>query len=200
MMNDSLILVNFNANVRVCLPRNSSRFNEASSFLVHIVATLCCRDVVADIGVQAFLPSAHGLIVELTTLLLQLVIANVECVSSETVVAHPHLILLSIQMVQHLIIILVVIIYTNATSIVKLLQVVSANTWFYYVQTVISLVVTITVRSIVLVCVYLILLRLPASTIIIEHRVLSCSRVVATTHFHLARILESQILLPLAIL
>ena len=59
------------------------------------------------------------------------------------------------------------------------------------------MVVTVTVRCVVLVCVYLILLRLSASPIIIEHRVLCRARIV--THFHLSRVLEGQVLLSLAI-
>ena len=189
----SLILMDLDPDVRVRLPGYGPGFDEAARLLVHIVAALRSGDVVPDIRVQPLLPPPHRLVVELATLLLQLVVAHVERVAAEAVVAHPHLILLSVQMVEHLVVVLVIII--NA-GIIDLLHVVAIR--LDNVQTVVSLVVTIPVRSVVLVCVYLILLRLPASTIIIEHRVLRSARIVAT-HFHLSRILERQILLPLPV-
>ena len=43
-------------------------------------------------AVQLLLPSAHRLVVELTTLLLQLVITHVKCVPPHRVVSHSHLV------------------------------------------------------------------------------------------------------------
>lgn len=72
------------------------------------------------IGIQALLPSAHGLIVELSALLLKLVITDIESIASQTVItiAHPHLILLlSVQVVNHLVVVLVVIVDAGARGV-----------------------------------------------------------------------------------
>lgn len=97
-------------------------------------------------------------------------------------------------MLHHLVIILVIIVH--ARVIVNLLQVVGTIR-FNHIQTVVSLVVTIPVGSIVLVCIYLILLRLRTSTIIIEHGILSRARIIA--NLHLPAVLKRQVLLPLPI-
>lgn len=118
VVDDSLILVHFDADVGVSLPRNCPWLNKASCLLVHVVASLCSRHIMPHIRVQPLLPPAHRLIIEFAALFLQLVVADVECVSAEAVVAHSHLILLSIQMIEHLIVVLVVIINPDATGIV----------------------------------------------------------------------------------
>ena len=51
MMDDSLILMNFNSDMSICLPRNSPWLNKATCFLIHIIATLCCRNIVSNIGI-----------------------------------------------------------------------------------------------------------------------------------------------------
>lgn len=188
MVNDSLVFVNFDSDVGVGLTRYGSWLDEAARLLVHVVAALGRGNVVANIRIQALLPPPHGLIVKLARLLLQLVIAYVKCVAAEAVVAHPHLILLAIQMVDHLVIILVVIVNAGAPWIgaADLLKIVSAR--FHDVQTVVSLVVTVSVGRVVLVRVHLILLRLPAPAIIVEHGV--ALRRVVVVHFYLTRVLE----------
>ena len=59
MMDDSLIFMNLDSNVRVCLPRNSPRLYKTASLLIHIIAALCCRNIVSDIGIQSLLSSSH---------------------------------------------------------------------------------------------------------------------------------------------
>ena len=194
-MNDSLVFVYFDPNMGISLPRYSSRFYEAAWFLIHIVAPLCSRDIVSNICVQPFLSPSHRLIVEFARLFLKLVITDIESISPKTVIAHPNLILLTIQMINHLIIVLVVIV--NTSVVVGLLQVVP-SWWLHNIQTIISLVLTISVGSVILVSVYLILLLLPTPTIIIEHRVLSSAGVIV--HLYLSRVLKRQILLALAII
>lgn len=63
------------------------------------------------------------------------------------------------------------------------------------VHAVVALVVTIPVECVVLICIYLILLRLSTPPIIIEHRVIL---IAVATHFYLSRVLERQVLLPLS--
>jgi hypothetical protein len=107
MVYDALILVYFNAYVRVSLSRDGAWLYEArsGSFLVierllticsrlllrivHVVAALRRRHVAHDAVaavVQLLLTSTHGLVVELARLLLQLVVAHVECVTTEAVI------------------------------------------------------------------------------------------------------------------
>jgi len=192
VMDNSLILVHLDPDVRVGLPRYGSRLDETSRLLVHVVASLRGGDVMSNVCVEALLSSAHGLVVEFAALLLELIITDVKCVSAKAVVAHPHLILLTIQMIEHLVIVLVVIV---DAGVVYLLQV--GTVWFHHVQAVVSLVVTVPVGSIVLVSIYLILRRLPTSTIVIEHRILRSPRIIAD--LHLSAVLESQVLLSLPI-
>jgi len=96
MVDDSLIFVHLDSDVCVSLAGNGSRFDKTSCLLVHVVATMGGRIIGSLVGVQSLLSPAHGLVVEFTALFLKLVIAHVKGVSSEAVVAHPHLILLSI--------------------------------------------------------------------------------------------------------
>lgn len=106
MMYDALILVNLDAYVRVSLARDGARLYECSARsilalermltcssllgITHVVASLrsshFAHDAVAAV-VQLLLTSTHGLVVELARLLVQLVVAHVECVTTETVVA-----------------------------------------------------------------------------------------------------------------
>lgn len=108
MVYDALILVHFDAYVRVSLARDGARLYEAAVWptlvllhklaargrlllcVAHVVATLSCRhishDTVAAV-VQLLLTTTHGLVVELARLLLQLVVADIECVTTEAVVA-----------------------------------------------------------------------------------------------------------------
>jgi len=103
-------------------------------------------------------------------------------------VAHPHLVLLTVQVVKHLVVgVLMVIVNTRLTNIVVLVQ----GSWFHYIEAIISLVITVTVGCIVLVCIYLILLRLPSSCIVKHCAILArWVIVVDATHFKLSRVLE----------
>ena len=47
---------------------------------------------------------------------MQLIVTNIECVTSEAMITHSHLILLSVQMVDHIVVVLVVIINTSAAA------------------------------------------------------------------------------------
>lgn len=47
---------------------------------------------------------------------MQLIVTNIECVTSEAMITHSHLILLSVQMVDHIVVVLVVIINTSAAT------------------------------------------------------------------------------------
>ena len=162
MMDDSLIFMNLDSNVRVCLPRNSPRLYKTASLLIHIIAALCCRNIVSDIGIQSLLSSSHWLIVEFATLLLQLIVTNIECVTSEAMITHSHLVLLTVQMVDHIVVVLVVIINTSAatttwdTTLITSIMIIPithiiVTAWLSNVQTIVSLVVAITIGSIVLI-------------------------------------------------
>ena len=79
VVNDSLILVDFDSDVRISLPRDSSRLYEVSLrlILLHIIIILTVFLLTAlhVIGVcwaavEFLLPSAHRLVVEFSTLLL----------------------------------------------------------------------------------------------------------------------------------
>ena len=108
MVYDALILVYLNSYVRISLARDGARLYEAavwpilvlmrklpaSSWLLlcvaHVIATLSCRHIAHDAVaavVQLLLTTTHGLVVKLARLLLQLVVADVECVTTEAVVA-----------------------------------------------------------------------------------------------------------------
>ena len=162
MMDDSLIFMNLDSNVRVCLPRNSPRLYKTASLLIHIIAALCCRNIVSDISIQSLLSSSHWLIVEFATLLLQLIVTNIECVTSEAMITHSHLVLLTVQMVDHIVVVLVVIINTSAatttwdTTLITSIMIIPithiiVTAWLSNVQTIVSLVVAITIGSIVLI-------------------------------------------------
>jgi len=105
-MYDALVLVHLNSYVRVSLTGDGAWFNEARSrsifilvrylcarlllCIAHVVAALSrgnvAHDAVAAV-VQLLLTTTHRLIVKLARLLLQLVVAHVECVAAEAVVA-----------------------------------------------------------------------------------------------------------------
>lgn len=111
------------------------------------------------IGIEALLPSAHRLIVELSALLLQLVITNIESISAQAMisVAHSHLILLlAVQMVHHLVVVLVVIIDAGAARVRTICIRIVIVRRFSNVHTIVSLVVTVPIQSVVLICIYLI--------------------------------------------
>ena len=92
MVDDSLIFMDLDPDVCICLTGNSTWFNKASSLLVHIVATLSSGNVMRPICIQSFLPSSHGLVVEFTTLFLQLIVTNVKSIPTKAMIAHSHLI------------------------------------------------------------------------------------------------------------
>lgn len=120
-------------------------------------------------------------------------------------VAHPHLVLLPIQVINNLIIVLVIIVDACSVDIGGDLNIVVG--WLAYVQAVVSLVVPIAIRCVVLigiqmlrVATWMLLWWLCTNTgtasIVVEHR----QRVVlaiACTHLYLSRVLESQVFLPL---
>ena len=205
MVNDSLVLVDFDPNVRICLSRNRSRLYKTSCFLVHIVATLSSRNIMTNVCIKSLLSSTHGLVIKLTTLLLKLVIAYIESITSKTMITHSHLVWLAIEMVKHLVIILVIVVDAGASKIVSQLNVVS--TWLAHVQAVISLIISVSIGSVILVgvqvswvasCLMLLWgLSDDTSTIIIEH----CQGVVlcVTTHLYLTWVLKGQVLLTLAL-
>lgn len=79
MVDDSLILVDFDSDVRISLPRDSSWFNEVSLrlILLHIIIILTVFLLTAlhvvgvcRAAVEFLLASAHRLVVEFSTLLL----------------------------------------------------------------------------------------------------------------------------------
>ena len=80
-------------------------------------------------------------------------------------IAHSNLVLLSIQMVQHLVLVLVVVVYARHGSI-------TVRARFRYIDTILSLatVVTVSVSCVVLVSVHLILLLSTTSSVIVKHR------------------------------
>lgn len=191
MVDNSLILVNFDPDVGVRLSRNSPRLDKASGILIHVIASLGCRNVMCPIRVQTFLPPTHRLVVEFPTLFLKLVITNIECVPPKTVIAHSNLIGLSVQMVEHLVVILVIIVYCSSSLRRSRLR---------NIKTIVSVVVTVAIRRVVLVGVYLILLRLPAPPVVVEHaaRLLRGPRGLLLPHLDLPRVLEGQVLLSRA--
>lgn len=197
--------MNLDPDVRVCLSWNSSGFNKAASFLIHIVATLSCWNIVANIGIQPLLPATHGLIVELTTLLLKLIVTHIKRVASQAMVAHPHLVLLPIQVINNLIIVLVIIVDSCSVDIGCNLNIIVG--WLADVQAVVSLVVPISIRCVVLICIQMLRVatwmllwwlssNTATSSIVVEHS----QRVVLAipwTHLYLSWVLESQVFLPL---
>ena len=69
-----------------------------------------------NIGIEPFLAATHGLIVKFATLLLQLIIADIKSVSSKAMITHSDLVLLlTIQVINHLVIVLMVIV--NSCSV-----------------------------------------------------------------------------------
>lgn len=71
----------------------------------------------ANIGIKPFLAATHGLIVKLATLLLKLIIANIKSVASKAVVAHSDLVLLTIQVINHLVIVLMIIVHSCSVHV-----------------------------------------------------------------------------------
>ena len=47
---------------------------------------------------------------------MQLIVTNIECVTSEAMITHSHLVLLTVQMVDHIVVVLVIIINTSAAT------------------------------------------------------------------------------------
>ena len=70
MMNNALVFVNLNSDVRISLSRNGSRFDKAACLLIHVIAALCRGHIMAHVGIQPLLSTTHGLIVKFATLLL----------------------------------------------------------------------------------------------------------------------------------
>ena len=103
----------------------------------------------AHIRIQPLLAATHGLIIKLTTLLLKLIVTDVKCVASEAVVSHADLILLTVQVINHLIIVLVIVVDASAVDVGGPLNVVVRL--FGHVQTVVSLVVSVTIRCVILI-------------------------------------------------
>lgn len=85
-----MILVHLDPYMSICLPRNCPRLDKVARLLIHIIATLSRRHIMLAIRIQAFLPPTHRLIVELAALLLELIVADVESVAAEAVVAVAH--------------------------------------------------------------------------------------------------------------
>ena len=103
MVDNSLVLVNFNSDMGIGLSGNSSGFYKLPlGVCIDVVATLCgvnirtvvfSRHLLATLSIiYLFGASAHRLVIEFTALFLQLIIANVECVSSQAVITHSHLV------------------------------------------------------------------------------------------------------------
>lgn len=82
MMDDPLVLVNFNSDMSISLPGYCSWFNKTSGFLVHVVAALSSGDIMRHIGIKSLLSSTHGLIVKLSALLLKLIVADIKSVAT----------------------------------------------------------------------------------------------------------------------
>lgn len=71
------------------------------------------------ISVETLLPPTHRLIIEFSTLFLKLVVTHIKRVPSQAMVTHPHLILLTIQVVEHLVVsVLVVVIDTGLGDVI----------------------------------------------------------------------------------
>ena len=90
MVYDSLILVNFNSYVGISLPRNSPWLYKIALLIV-VIISLSCRNFHMRSIIERFpISSSHGLIIELSALFLEMVIADIESISAEAVVSHPH--------------------------------------------------------------------------------------------------------------
>lgn len=95
VMDNPLIFVHLYPDVSISLTRNSSRLDKISLELIicrRVVTPLSCGDI-RDRNrncnrVLLFLPSAHGLIVELTILFLLLIVTHVECVTTHAMITH----------------------------------------------------------------------------------------------------------------
>ena len=111
MMNNPLVFMNLNSDVRISLPRNSSWFYKIGwLILIQIITTLHCRNflhrlniyllmlllmhLLSRSAIYRFLSTTHWFIIELSTLFLKLIITNVKGISAHTMITHPHLILL----------------------------------------------------------------------------------------------------------
>jgi hypothetical protein len=105
------------------------------------------------ISVQPLLAATHGLIIKLTTLLLKLIITNVKSVASEAVVTHSDLVLLAIQVINHLIIVLVIVVNASSIDVGRDLNVIVIVSLLADVQAVVSLVVPIAIGCVILISV-----------------------------------------------
>ena len=71
------------------------------------------------ISVETLLPPTHRLIIEFSTLFLKLVVTHIKRIPSQAMVTHPHLILLTIQVVEHLVVsVLVIVIDTGLGNVI----------------------------------------------------------------------------------
>ena len=104
-MDDTLVLVNFDSNVGVCLSGNSSRLYEtgARRVLLYVVIPLSGTDLRLSLllidlqriswpAIKLLLTATHRLIIELSALLLKLIVTDVESVPTKTVITHSHLV------------------------------------------------------------------------------------------------------------
>ena len=90
VVDDPLILVHLDSDVSISLPRDGPRFDESSAnlliLLVHVVVALSCGHLVS--GSELFLATTHGLVVQVSALLLQLVVTYIESVAANGIVSH----------------------------------------------------------------------------------------------------------------
>lgn len=94
---------------------------------------------------HSFLPSTHGLIVKFSALFLKLVVTDIKCVSSKTMITNFYLVLTSSKMVNHIIILVIIISSIMAFNDVS--------------KAIVSLLVPVSIRITILVCILLILLH-----------------------------------------
>ena len=96
-----LIFVDLYPDMRISLPRDSSWLLKFSSYLIfRMVAALCSGNILLRHWhtVLFLLTSAHGLVIEIPALFLELVVTHIESISAHAVVSHfslDHIIVVS---------------------------------------------------------------------------------------------------------
>lgn len=106
VVDNALVFVDFDPDMSISLARDSSRLYKVGLrlFFLHVVialASIRCLLLslmltwlhrICRTSIELLLTSAHGLIVEFSTLFLKLIVTDVESVSSKAMIAHSHLV------------------------------------------------------------------------------------------------------------
>ena len=139
MVNDSLVLVNFDSNVGIGLSGNSSWFYELPlRILIDIITTLRGINIWTIVLpwnlllsltiIYLFRAPTHRLIIEFTALLLQLIIAHIKRIPAQTMISHSHLIATSSSELKTGVVLALVLHH------IKLVVIISAAVHFFVVR------------------------------------------------------------------